>query len=164
MGRRSREASSGPDTEGLRAQVEDAQREVFELAEERALIGTAARELDLRALAVQHRAAYTKFTEALEKAAAKSSREGWHAGRRFLRTHAKADIHLLGFARSPVVRWYIRQVLGSPVRARRLLRGGALGDEERAWLLDYVEEHGLEPGLEALWRQIGGSDQESLGA
>ena len=158
------EAAVGPDTAGLEARAEDAEREAFALAQERALIGTVARELDLRALAVQHRAAFTKFTESGEKAASQAATEGWAAGRRFLRSHLKADSHLLGYIRSPVARWYIREVLRSPVRAKRLLRPGVLGDEERAYLYDYVEEHGLAPGLEALWRQIGGSDQESLNA
>lgn len=158
------EAAAGPDTAGLSARAEEAERAAFELAHERAQTGTIARELELRALAVQHRSAYTEFTQAIEKAAAAAQVRGWPSGRAFLRTHGKADAHLLGMIRSPVARWYIREVMRSPVLSKRLLRPGVVGDEARAHLLDYVEEHGLGPALEALWRQIGGQDQEPLSA
>jgi hypothetical protein len=144
--------------------AEELEQEVHDLQEDRSRIGTVARELDLRALANQHRAAFTALIESLDKAARKAQKEGWGAGRRYLITHTKADIHMVGFAATPVVKWFIRNELKSPIRCQRLLRPDVTGEEARAHFLEYVEENMLAPGLERLWRQLGGPDQEPLNA
>lgn len=151
-----RSSREDPDREA----VEEARREAHEVAEGVAQTGTVARELELRALAVQHRGAYSEFVKNLEKAAAVSRRTGWPSGRRFLRTFAKADAHLAG-RMNPVARWYLRQVFRSPQLVERLLDPGLRGDEERARLEDYVEEHGLQEAFESLWQQLGTAEQES---
>jgi hypothetical protein len=146
--------------EDVRESELEALHEAHDLAEGRAQIGTVARELELRELAVQHRAGYTEFVENLEKAAIKARKEGWTAGRRFLRTYLKADAHLLG-RMNPVSAWYLRTLVRSPQWIGRLLDAGRVGDEERARLADYVEENGLQPAFEALWKQLGTAEEKT---
>ncbi len=136
----------------------DLRRANWDLQEQRASTGTIARELQLRALANEHRAAYKAFLDNLEEAAVQARKFGMPVARVYLRTHVKADIHLLGRL-SPVVSWYIRQQLSSPVYTNRMLRPGRMGMLARAQFAEYVEEHALRPGLEALWKQLGGEEQ-----
>lgn len=140
-------------------QLEDAQREAHELQEERARVGKVARELQLRELATQHRAAFTSFVEILESTAAKARGDRRDAARRFLATFAGADAELLGMA-GPVASWYIDTWLTSPILAGRLLEPGSKGDWARARLIRYVKQHALRPGYQALWKQLGGGETE----
>ena len=146
--------------------LDAAEQEAFDLREERARIGSVGRELDLRALAAEHRAAFTTFLEAVEKLArdVQEGRTTVYEARRFLMTHVKADAHMLGLSSGPAVNWYLRSVLTSPVYVDAMFRAGRGGDALRAKFLEYVEEHGLRPGFEALWRQLGGWNQEPLSA
>jgi hypothetical protein len=152
--------------EKARRQLLEEQETSHQLREDRGQRGTIGNVLALRELANQHREAFSKFCRALEDAADVAQKRGFVEGRRFLMTHAKADVHLLGMASSPVARWYIRQQLTSSFTTNRLLgfRGEQIGAEARAQLAEYVEEHGLAPALEGLWRQLGGPDQDPLSA
>lgn len=143
--------------------LEEAEEEIHDLQQQRSRAGTVARELELRALAGQHRAAYAQLIDNLEEAVRRAGREGWPSGQRFLMTVCQADIHMLGVASSPAADGYVRSYVRNPIYVQRLLQAGFLGAQERAHFLEYVEFNFLRPGLAALWKQLGGADQEPLG-
>lgn len=164
-----RTAPKVPEDEPDADTLDEARRQVHELQVERARGGKVARSLELRALATQHRQAFTDVVETLEGVARETQKgDRIRAGQAFLRTYFKADAHLAGLSApgkkddpTPVVSaWYLSQVVRSPILSRRLLEPGRRGANYRAWILDYIEEYGLRPSFAALWRQLGGADQE----
>ncbi|HEV2317960.1 MAG TPA: hypothetical protein VGV89_10375 [Thermoplasmata archaeon] len=162
-----------------RERREEAEEEVYELREHRVRVGPIARELDIRGVSLQHRAAHTQLKETLQTAREKAQKHGIWVARQYLLTELKPSIHMLGpsgfptrvvngegkvtlVTHNPLVNWRIRQEFRNPYYLRRLLDPGSIGEEECAWFLDYVDEQVLAPAFAALWRQLGGSNQEPL--
>lgn len=144
--------------------AEDAARELFDLREERARKGGVARELELRELLQQHRGAYSAFLAYFQRLPQSVARHGYLAVRGYARTHFLEEIYALGRASSRVARWRVEQELRSPVLINRLLSQTAGGELERQWFASYIAEHFSFPAFEALWRQIGGADQDPMAA
>ncbi len=139
-----------------------AEEELHEVRETRARAGLVARELELRALAEQQRRGFSAFLQALDTAARVASKRGPGSARNFLRTHALADAYMVGLAGSPAVRWRLRTLFRSGDMVERLLRLDQVGERVRADLGSYVAENVFEPGLRALWKELGGEDQDQV--
>lgn len=143
--------------------VEELQRTLHTERESRARVGVVASELNLRALLTQHKAAYSAFMVLFEKMAVQATdRFGYLAVRGYARTHLMASIDALGRADSRPARWRVHLELTSPVFFNRLVRRDHVGALERQWFADYIEQHFFFPAVEALWKQIGGAEQEPL--
>ncbi|HZY71339.1 MAG TPA: hypothetical protein VFF67_10240 [Thermoplasmata archaeon] len=141
--------------------VEDLRREQHEEREDRARLGSVARELDLRALMGQHKRAYSAFVQLLEHLAyVVYPRYGYVDTRHYARSYLMASIDALGRASSKPARWRVAEEFRSPFLFRRLMGHDAAGRLERQWFAGYIEQHYLFPAFEALWKQIGGTDQE----
>lgn len=140
--------------------VEELRREQHEEREGRARLGSVARELDLRALLAQHVRAYTAFVQLLERLAyVVYPRYGYDATRAYARSLFRVNIDSLGRPLNKVVRWRIKQEF-APVLFHRLMDLGPKGRLERQWFAEYVEDRCSYPAFEALWKQLGGLDQE----
>ncbi|HZY71381.1 MAG TPA: hypothetical protein VFF67_10450, partial [Thermoplasmata archaeon] len=141
--------------------VEDLRREQHEEREDRARLGSVARELDLRALLGQHVRAYTAFVRLLERLAfVVYPKFGYVESRYYARSYLMASIDALGRASSKPARWRVEQELTSPFLFRRLMGHDAAGRLERQWFAAYIEKHYSFPAFEALWKQLGGMDQQ----
>lgn len=144
-------------------QVEDLQRTLHEERESRARVGAIAGELDLRALLMQHKSAYSAFIVVLEKMAAYSADpHRYSAVRTYASSHLFASILSLGRGYAPPAIARVELELCSPVYFNRLIRTDFVGDGERRWFARYVARRFFGPAVEALWKQLGGADQEQL--
>jgi hypothetical protein len=140
--------------------LEDAEREAFELREDRARTGSIARELDLRELLRQHRSADSALFTAIQKLPAMVDKHGFSAVRGYLRTHFLANVYTLGKESSRPARWRIEQVVRSNVELNWLTDEGPAGEVFRQWFASYVSEHFFFPATEALFKTLSTADEE----
>jgi hypothetical protein len=145
---------------GLEERLEEKERELFEVQEETARQGPATRALSLRALLQQHKDAYTAFLKLFQQLARLRAEAdlmpvwGWAS------THLLTEVYALGKARSEAAKWRLDQELESLYFFRRLTDRGVQGEAERIWTARYVAKNFVFPAFEALWRQLGGAEQE----
>jgi hypothetical protein len=146
--------------DNLREQLEDRERELFEVQTETARQGPSVRALSLRGMLQQHEDAYTAFLSLFQNLAEIRAQSGLTATWGWASTHLLTQVYALGKARSEAARWRFDQEIESLYYFERLTLRGAPGDFERIWAARYVAKHFVFPAFEALWKQLGGTDQE----
>jgi len=146
----------------LEDQLEEKDREIFELEEETVSRGPATRALDLRVLLQQHKDAYTAFLKLFQQLAALREKDGLVPTWGWASTHLLTEVYALGKARSEAAKWRLDQEIEQLYFFRRLTDRGVPGELERIWTARYIGKHFIFPAFEALWRQLGSTETPTL--